>query len=159
MGTYRYLRVTLIALLLTAGLGLSAVNAPPAGATSEVCQIAKNIAYVCIKVYGRGGYVNHVFVGGGLPTVPTSLQALGQVGRVCDNVTKVRISGNGNKYYRTYENRAPSGQCSLAGSYNIVPINQTFPKGFYVCTTFFIDASKEHPAGVQQGSEKCIKLT
>lgn len=153
MGTYRYLRVTLIALLLTAGLGLSAVKAPPAGATAEVCQVAKNISFVCIEVNGRGGYVSAVLVYGGVPTIPTSWEALSQVGKVCDTVAKVRISGNGNKYYRTYENRAPQGQCSVAAGYNFVPIYQTFPKGFYVCTTFFIDG------GVQQGSEKCIKLT
>src|SRR4051794_1499809 len=123
MGTYRYTRIAMIAVLLAAGLGFFALKAPPAGASSEVCQAARNLTWVCIDVHGRGGYVADVWGKGSLPTVPSSFHDLSQVGKVCDYVTKVRISGNGNTHYRDYEDRAPKGQCAVAGAYNIVRIN------------------------------------
>ncbi len=132
-----------------AGMGVVAAQAPPAGASAEVCQTARDLQLVCVEVRGSGGYVREVWGKGYFPN-----PSVKNPGKICDYVTKVRISGNGNTHYRDYENRAPKGQCGLpGGSYNIVPINQTFPKGFYVCTTFFINEN------VQQGSEKCIKLT
>jgi len=149
MNTYRAFRVTIIALLLTAGLGIFAVKPPPAAASAEVCQQAALGMIVCVEVKGRGGYVREVW-GKVIATGPK----LKNPGVICNYATKVRISANGNQHYATYENRAPKEQCGLmGGAYNIVPINRTFPKGSYVCTTFFIDGN------VQRGSEKCIKLT
>ncbi len=148
MGTRRFTRIMMLALLLTTGFGLSAIKAPPAGATAEVCQVAGLGMTVCVEVRGKGGYVREVW-----GKVAATGPKLTNPNVICNYSTKVRISGNGNQHYRTYENRAPKAQCGFyGGAYNIVPINATFPKGFYVCTTFFIE-------DVQKGSEKCIKLT
>jgi heme A synthase len=149
MGTHRFARIMMIAFLLTTGFGLFAIKAPPAGATAEVCQLAAGGLIVCVEVRGKGGYVREVWgkvVGPGSKLKNPIL--------ICNYATKVRISSKGNQHYRTYENRAPKEQCGLiGGAYNIVPINETFPNGSYVCTTFFVDVN------VQKGSEKCIKLT
>ena len=132
-----------------AGIGVAATQAPPAGASSEVCVAGQNVAYWCAYVRGDGGRVDKVQAIG-VPSIPNKFS---NVGKLCDYRARVRISGNGNREYAVYEAQSRPNECAYARVTLEVPINRTFPKGFYVCTTYYIDKT------VQQGREVCIKLT
>jgi hypothetical protein len=154
MYTHRYLRIIMLALFITAGAGIFATQASPASADSDVCVAASNqITYWCAMVRGQGGRVNYVEAAGQVLKKPSKDLSNIDDFRICNYRTEVRISGNGNTHFATFQNSAPPGGCAYGRAWNRVQIGWDYPKGFYVCTKFFINYTQ------QQGREVCIKLT
>lgn len=138
----RYFRIATILILLGVMAGAEHFAAQPAGAKSVVCTAARDVNFWCMNLFGSGGNVKEVVAKGNKYNGWDS---------ICDYRAEVRISGNGNPKYAFYTNSS-NGGCSWGYAANTVRINRTFPKGFYVCTKYFV-------GNQQQGREICSKLT
>ncbi len=147
-------RIMLSLLCIMAATGFSATQAPSAEAKADVCTAATNhITYWCAIVNGSGGRVTYVQAHGQILGKPKTAGDIGDKYRICNYRAEVRISGNGNQHFATYSNSSRPGECTYSRAWNYVQINREFPKGFYVCTKYFINHDQ------QQGREICIKLT
>ena len=146
MRARRLRRFIVVLAALCSVVGISVVNPGAAQASTEVCQLAPDVQFVCFHVAGSGGHVDSVMGVGNAYDSSTP---------ICDYWTDVRISGNGNPKYAFFSNWSQGG-CSWGVARNIVKIKQTYPKGFYVCMKYWL-----RPGGVphQQGQERCVKLT
>ncbi len=143
MCTYRMLRIAIILSCIGVTVGLGHLGAQPAEASAgPICVAAQDVPAWCAKISGSGGHVNYILATG---------NKYHGWARICNYRADVRISGNGNPRYAFYSNSSGNG-CAWGAAQNQVQINRTFPKGFYVCTSYYIKNQ-------QQGREICFKLT